>query len=135
MLTSEGKDISPHDSNVPHICPSLPADRCFAAVCSEKEKTIPPVHPRGACILGKITSTHKLLLGFSIELLESQTQSALPDVDRCYANIPASSETRIHTNTGETIRHILPSGPRERAIQQIPHCFSKTNVSPMLVSC
>lgn len=62
------------------------------------------------------------------QLLESQTQSALPDVDRCDAHIPVSSHR--HTNAGETIRHILPSGPLETGFQQIPQLFSRNQRQP-----
>ena len=55
-------DISSHDRNLSHICLSLPAHRCYTAVCSEKEKTSPPVPPRGEGSLGKITFTHKVLM-------------------------------------------------------------------------
>lgn len=55
-------DISSHDRNLSHICLSLPAHRCYTAVCSEKEKTSPPAPPRGEGSLRKVTFTHKVLM-------------------------------------------------------------------------
>lgn len=44
-----------------------------------------------------------------IQLLESQTQSVHPDVDRCAEYYPTSSET--HTYAGGIVTHILPVLP------------------------
>lgn len=49
------------------------------------------------------------------QLLESQTQSVHPDVDRCAVRNAPSSEAHMHehTNTGVIAMHILPVLPLE----------------------
>lgn len=184
------RDISSPDRYLSHICLSLPPHRCYTAVCSEKEKTTPPVPPRGVTCLGKITFTHEVLMwclwagvcvcrqkrwedkerermsltkgkaqtrnrkwqdwklgalgghqrlwwrgrrvcvcvwrgagtlssGCTqtvcvfdvdlIQLLESQTQSVHPDVDRCAEYNPTSSETHTHTHTQRGGSNTYPS--------------------------